>query len=76
MTRRPRTGSLDAIKAAWLKRTAGSCLMPGDMDVQSAHQGKTYYFRAKGEKEFFDQYTEVFDRFQAEGAARTAKPKK
>ncbi|MFO0828751.1 MAG: DJ-1/PfpI family protein [Phycisphaerales bacterium] len=52
------------------------CLMDGDRDIKTVHKGKNYYFCSEGEKEFFDEHLEVFDRFQAEDAARSAKQKK
>lgn len=45
------------------------CLSEGDRSIKTAYKGKTYYFCAQGEKEFFEKHTDVFDRFLAEDAA-------
>lgn len=44
------------------------CLMDADKSIQSSYKGKTLYFCSKGEKEFFEKHTDVYDRFQAEDA--------
>ena len=46
------------------------CLMRADRSIKTGYKGKNYYFCSSGEKEFFEQHTDVFDRFQAEDAAR------
>ena len=51
------------------------CLMEGDRSLKTNHKGKNFYFCSPDEKSFFDQHLEVFDRFAAEDAVRTAKPK-
>lgn len=48
------------------------CLSDGDRSIKTSYKGKTYYFCAQGEKEFFEKHTNVFDRFLAEDAALTA----
>ena len=49
------------------------CLMDGDRSITTTYKGKTYYFCAPSEKEFFDKHLDVFERFLAEDASRTAK---
>jgi len=48
------------------------CLSDGDRSIKTSYNGKTYYFCAQGEKEFFEKHSDVFDRFLAEDA--TLKP--
>ena len=51
------------------------CFMDGGPLHQDArYKGKTYYFCAPSEKEFFDKHLDVFERFLAEDAARSRKP--
>ena len=45
------------------------CFMDGDRSIKTTYKGKTYYFCAPGEKDFFDKHLDVFDRFLAEDAA-------
>jgi putative intracellular protease/amidase/YHS domain-containing protein len=45
------------------------CGMDGDRSIKSDYNGKTYYFCADGEKEFFEKHLDVFERFLAEDAA-------
>jgi len=45
------------------------CLMEGDRSIKTSYKGKTYYFCAQSEKEFFEKHAEVFDRFTSEDAA-------
>ena len=45
------------------------CLQDADRQFNTSYKGKTYYFCAKGEKEYFEKHTEIFDRFLAEDAA-------
>ena len=52
------------------------CLMDGDRSIKTTHKGKTYYFCAPGEKEFFEKHTDIFDRFLKEDEERRAKSKK
>ncbi|MBK9519616.1 MAG: DJ-1/PfpI family protein [Anaeromyxobacter sp.] len=42
------------------------CLMDGDRAITSTFRGKRYSFCAPSEKAFFDQHTEVFERFLEE----------
>jgi YHS domain-containing protein len=46
------------------------CLSDGDRSIKSSHKGKTYYFCATGEKEFFEAHLDVFERFLAEDGPR------
>lgn len=46
------------------------CLSSVDKSIKSSHKGKTYYFCATSEKEFFDKHTDVFDRFLDEDKTR------
>lgn len=49
------------------------CRMDADTTISSVHAGRTYYFCAESEKQFFDEHPEVVDRFLAEDAAREAR---
>jgi putative intracellular protease/amidase/YHS domain-containing protein len=51
------------------------CFMEGDPAIKVVHAGKTYYFCAESEKEFFESHLGVLDRFLAEDEARRAGPK-
>lgn len=44
------------------------CTMVADTAIKSDFKGKTYYFCAQEEKEFFDAHPEVVERFLAEDA--------
>lgn len=46
------------------------CLSSADKSIKTSHKGKTYYFCATSEKEFFDKHTDVFDRFLDEDKLR------
>ena len=46
------------------------CFMDGDRSLKTTYKGKTYYFCAPSEKEFFDKHLDVFERFLAEDASR------
>lgn len=48
------------------------CQMNASTELRSEYRGKTYYFCADSEKEFFDKHPEVVDRFLAEDATRAA----
>jgi transcriptional regulator GlxA family with amidase domain/YHS domain-containing protein len=50
------------------------CLNDGDRSIKTSYEGKTYYFCAQGEKDFFEKHTDVFDRFAAEDKVITARP--
>jgi putative intracellular protease/amidase/YHS domain-containing protein len=56
--------------------TCPLCLMEVDTSIKVDYKGKTYYFCAQGEKEFFEKHTDVLDRFLAEDAAYRDKAKK
>jgi len=45
------------------------CMSEADRSITTVYKGKTYYFCAQGEKEFFEKHTDVFDRFLAEDVA-------
>ncbi|MCC7141357.1 MAG: DJ-1/PfpI family protein [Candidatus Eisenbacteria bacterium] len=46
------------------------CQMTASTDIRSEYRGRTYYFCAESEKEYFDAHPEVVDRFLEEDAAR------
>ena len=45
------------------------CQMSADTTLHSDFHGKTYYFCAESEKQFFDEHPEVMERFLEEDAA-------
>jgi len=49
------------------------CFMDADRSIKSVYRGRTYYFCAVSEKEFFDKHSDVFARFLMEDAANSAK---
>ncbi len=44
------------------------CLMAVDRSISTAYKGKTFYFCAPSEKQFFTEHTDVFERLLAEDA--------
>ncbi len=48
------------------------CFMAGNRAIKTVYHGKTYYFCAESEKEFFEKHLDVFERFLAEDAAHRA----
>jgi len=51
------------------------CLSEADRSINTTYKGKTYYFCAKNEKEFFEKHTTVFDQMLAEDAKQDAAKK-
>ncbi|CAN5166790.1 hypothetical protein BH10PLA2_BH10PLA2_27130 [soil metagenome] len=49
------------------------CMMEGNRSIKTSYKGKTDYFCAPSEKEFFDKHLAVFDRFLKEDAERSKK---